>query len=90
MDFEWDAKKAASNLEKHGVSFEEAATVLDDPLAFQRQDDIHDERAVVIGTSYRNRLLYTVVIEISDHTIRIISARLATKHEKKSYEEGWP
>lgn len=88
MDFTWDANKAASNLKKHGVSFDEAATAVVDEFAVSRRDHAHDERVVVVGMSNRSRLLFTVIIEVSEDATRIISARRATKRERKDYEEG--
>jgi uncharacterized DUF497 family protein len=88
MQFEWDEDKARSNLKKHGVSFEEASTVFGDPLALTIPDPLHSEeedRFVTLGESNRRRL---VVSTDRDDRIRIISARVATKREKKNYEEG--
>ena len=91
VKFEWDKDKAASNLKKHGVSFEEASTVFDDPLAniFDDEDHSADERReIIIGHSNQNRLLLTCFIERAENIIRIFSARLATKKEHKDYEEN--
>ena len=88
--FEWDENKAQSNLEKHGVSFEEAATVLGDPMSLTIPDPQHSEaedRFISMGESYRRRLIVVVHTDRSDR-IRIISARLATRQERKTYEEG--
>ena len=90
MQFEWDSAKAAENLAKHGVSFEEAATVFRDTLSRTGQDPDHsvgEERFVTFGLSTRGRLLVAGHAERGD-TIRIISARLATRGERKIYEEG--
>lgn len=88
MKFTWDPKKAASNLSKHGVSFEEAATVFDDPRALPAEDDSRGEaRLTVIGFSAAARLLFVVVVERAADTIRIISARSATKPERKRYAQ---
>ncbi len=93
MRFTWDSRKAISNVSKHGVAFEEATTVFADPLAIIVGDQKHAERSLIIGVSGASRTLVTVFIEI-DHDdegqdeIRIISARLATKHERRKYEEG--
>jgi uncharacterized protein len=84
--FTWDARKAAGNLRKHGVSFEEAATAFDDKLGAYYPDTLHEARFILIGYSRRQRLLYVVHAEVSDDFIRIISARKATKHEKSRYE----
>jgi len=90
MRFEWDPKKARSNLRKHGVSFREAARALSDPMAATGDDPDHslDEcRYVTFGVSNRGRLLIVSHTEEGD-TIRIISARRASKGERRIYEEG--
>ena len=90
MRIEWDTKKARSNLRKHRVSFEEAATALGDPLSATASDPDHSEaedRYITFGVSVRGRLLVVVHTE-ERKTIRIISARLASKGERKLYEEG--
>lgn len=84
----WDPNKARSNLKKHGVSFEEAASVLRDPLSVTIDDPLHsdeEERFVTIGRSNRNRPLI-VVHSDSEQTIRVISARVATRGERTKYE----
>lgn len=86
MRFEWDRKKAKANLAKHGVSFEEAATAFQDKLGAYYPDSRHEERFILIGYSHQHRLLYVVHAEVDEDTIRIISARKATKHEKAHYE----
>jgi uncharacterized protein len=86
--FTWDLKKAASNLKKDGVSFLEAASVFADPLAALIEDAVDPERAILIGQSNKRRVLLVVFIEKSEDTIRIISARRVTSHERKRYEEG--
>jgi uncharacterized DUF497 family protein len=83
--FEWDPKKAASNLRKHEVSFEEARTAFDDELGAYYPDSLDDARFILIGYSKRRRLLYVVHAEVMVDAIRIISARKATKHEKAHY-----
>ena len=86
--FEWDLKKAETNLKKHGVSFEEASTAFKDPLSLTIDDPLHssdEERLILIGMSYNNRMLVIVHTEIRDN-IRIISARKATKKERNYYE----
>ena len=88
MWFTWDPKKAASNLKKHGVSFVEAASVFADPLAAMLEDPLAPERAILVGQSEKGRVLLVVFIEQSEDMIRIISARRATSHERKRYEEG--
>lgn len=86
MRFTWDARKAASNLKKHGVSFPEASTAFDDELGAYYPDTVHDDRFILIGYSRRQRLLYVVHAEVRLDVIRIISARRATPHEKTHYE----
>ena len=88
MKFEWDARKDRANLEKHGVSFAEASTVFGDPLAASVPDPDHSEgeaRFVTMGYSSSNRLIVVSHSEEGD-TVRIISAREATSHERKAYE----
>ena len=88
MRFEWDDAKAAANLRKHGVSFDEAAEVFSDPYALVDKDTEHsydEERLFVIGYSAA-RLLFVVFAERRGYVIRIISARLPTPAERKSYE----
>ncbi len=88
--FEWDPQKAKSNLEKHGVSFEEASTAFQDTLSLTIDDPLHsidEERLILIGMSQENRILVVVHTERGDN-IRIISPRKATKEERKSYESN--
>lgn len=90
MKFEWDPRKAQSNLRKHKVSFAEAATALTDPMAATAADpdlSVTEERYVTFGVSTRGRLLVVAHTEERD-IIRIISARLAGKGDRKLYEEG--
>jgi uncharacterized protein len=84
--FQWDPKKAAANLKKHGVSFDEARTAFDDELGAYYPDGLHADRFILIGYSKLRRLLYVVYAEVRLDAIRIISARKATKHEKAHYE----
>jgi uncharacterized DUF497 family protein len=87
--FEFDPRKADNNLKKHGVSFREAMTVFDDPLAQTFPDDLHDQdelRSITIGLSSRQRLLFLSHLE-SESCIRMIGARLADKSEREVYEE---
>jgi uncharacterized DUF497 family protein len=89
MEFGWDAKKAASNLKKHRISFKEAATVFGDPLAATYNDPDHsldESRFITIGRSERGNLL---VVAHADrgNLLRIISARGATRAERELYEE---
>jgi uncharacterized protein len=89
MEFEWDQKKAALNHSKHGVSFDEAKTVFDDPLYidfFDPDHSNHDQRYIIIGESKENRLLIVSYTE-REEKIRLISAREATQKERKDYEE---
>ena len=86
--FTWHDEKASSNARKHGVTFVEAATVFADPLAIVVEDAVHEGRTIIIGQSMRPRLLFTVFVELADDHVRIISARRATAHERKKYEEG--
>ena len=90
LGFEWAPEKAGKNVEKHQVSFEEAATVFDDPMFITFIDDEHsidEERYITIGLSRRGRLLILAHADRKDH-IRIISARLATKKEEQFYAEA--
>jgi uncharacterized DUF497 family protein len=90
LQFEWDPAKAAENLERHGVSFEEAATIFRDTLSVTGPDPDHsvgEERFVTFGVSTSERLLIVGHTERGD-IIRIITARLATSGERKIYEEG--
>ena len=90
MRFQWDSAKAAANLDKHGISFEEASTVFRDPLSATDQDPDHsldEERFITFGVSTNGRLLVVAHVD-QDDTIRIISARSATPAERKIYEEG--
>ena len=89
LQFEWDPRKAATNLSKHGVSFEEAATVFGDPLGRFMADPRHsseEERLVLLGSSREERLLAVMFVDRRE-TIRIISARRATRRERRDYEE---
>ncbi|MEA3469952.1 MAG: BrnT family toxin [Thermodesulfobacteriota bacterium] len=87
--FEWDERKASDNKKKHQVSFEEASTVFSDILSLTIPDPLHSEeenRMVIIGQSEQRLLLVVVHVERGS-VIRLISARPATKHEGKFYEE---
>ncbi len=89
VQFEWDEDKAQSNIQKHGVTFEEAAEVFLDPF-YQTGDasvDDMEERDFIIGYTFLQRLLLAVYTERKDKT-RIISARAATRAERKVYEEA--
>ena len=87
MEIEWDSDKADSNLEKHGVRFEEAATALLDPMALAQEDAASEgePRWVLIGVSSQLRLLTVVYTLRSQDRIRLISARKATRKEAKHY-----
>jgi uncharacterized protein len=88
MQFEWDPEKAVRNHAKHGVTFAEAATAFGDPLSITIADPVHsrlEERFVLFGHSERGRLLAVAHVD-RDGTSRIISARLATRHERQQYE----
>ena len=91
MKVSWDPRKADSNLRKHGVAFDEAITVFSDPLAFIFDDLEHsaeEHREIIIGYSTLRRLLLVCFVEQVDDTIRIISARRATKQEVRDYEKN--
>jgi uncharacterized DUF497 family protein len=88
VQFEWDAQKAAENLAKHGVPFDEASTVFGDPLAGTILDPRHstdESRFVTIGLSTGQRLIVVVHADRDDR-VRIISARRATRRERRTYE----
>jgi uncharacterized protein len=89
-EFEWDPRKAAENLRKHGVSFEEASTVFADPLAMLRVDPDHsigEHRFLLLGMSTGGTLLVVSFGERPPRT-RLISARPASRRERRDYEEG--
>ena len=89
--FEWDANKAKRNIVKHGISFEEGSTVFGDTLSITIPDPLHsspgEERFVTIGQSVHGKIL-VVVHRDDNNTIRVISARPATRKERKGYEES--
>jgi len=90
LTFEWDQRKAAANLKKHGVSFSEAQTVFGDPLARIAADRSHsqeEQRWYLIGTSTRQRIIVVAYTE-RDERIRIITARKAEPSERKRYEKN--
>lgn len=90
MKFDWDENKADSNLSKHGIHFEEAKTIFDDPLYVDFYDPDHsdeEERYLMIGESSRGRLLIVSYTGKGD-SIRLISAREVTRSEREAYEEG--
>ena len=85
-DFEWDSAKARANEAKHGVTFEEATTVFDDPHAIDAPDRYDPDRFVIIGMSSFANVLF-VVHAIRGERIRIISARRASRAQRRIYEE---
>ncbi len=88
FQFKWSRDKAVKNFRKHGVSFEEAATIFRDARRLQMYDlehSVDEDREIVIGFSYRMRLLMVVIYEQDDDVIRIISARRATRGEGLRY-----
>jgi len=89
LQFEWDEKKAKINKRKHGITFEEATTAFADELSITIDDPLHSEdedRLILIGQSKGFKTLIVIHVE-KRKSIRIISARKATKHEQKFYEE---
>jgi len=89
LKFEWNPNKAKKNIEKHGVSFDEAATVFSDPLSITYDDPDHslgENRHIIIGMSHRDKLLFVSHLE-KDDIVRIISARQLTRKERKQYEQ---
>jgi uncharacterized DUF497 family protein len=90
VEFEWDSEKAQSNLDKHRLSFDEAATAFGDPLSLTIPDPDHsddEDRFVLLGQSYAGRMVVVIFTERGER-IRLISARLATPREKRAYEDG--
>ena len=90
MDFEWELTKARRNLAKHGVAFQEASTVFGDPFGTTVPDPDHsrsESRSVTIGISSQQRLLVVCHTDRGQRT-RLISAREATRHERRQYEES--
>ncbi|MCL5999587.1 MAG: BrnT family toxin [Chloroflexi bacterium] len=88
--FEWNNEKAQRNIAKHGVSFDEARTVFDNPFALIFDDEAHsngETREIIIGHSNQGRLILVSFAERRTR-IRIISARMATRREQKDYEEN--
>lgn len=88
FEFEWDEVKAASNEKKHGVTFSEASTVFADDAAIYVGDGGGAGRMWVIGMSITSRVLVVVYVDVRDDVVRIISARVATKSEKRQYAQG--
>lgn len=90
LSFEWDPAKARANARKHGVTFEEAATAFGDPLSLTIPDPgsrAFERRFALLGLSDHRRLLVVIHVERGS-TIRLVSARLATRAERRDYEEG--
>lgn len=90
LRFSWNSQKATGNLRKHRVSFDEAQTVFADERAVIFDDlahSTHEQREVIVGHSSHGRLLLVVFVERQD-TVRVISARRATRQERKDYEES--
>ena len=89
LTFEWDSRKARSNLAKHGVGFQEASTIFGDLLSLTIPDPEHslsEERYITVGRAFSGKLLVVVHTERGDN-IRIISARRASRRERKFYEK---
>ncbi len=91
MEFEWDPEKAAINEQKHGVTFKEAATIFGDPLTITFEDPDHsldeEQRYLTFGKSRFDRLLVVSHADRGDR-VRLISARLMARHERRIYEKG--
>jgi uncharacterized DUF497 family protein len=90
LGFEWNDRKAQTNLQKHGVDFVEAASVFSDPLARIFLDEGHSTgelREIIIGHSSRKRLLLVCFTEPKKERIRVISSRSATRREQRDYED---
>ena len=88
-DFEWDEQKARHNERKHGVTFQEAASVFLDDLSVPYDDPAHAERLILVGMSLEHHVLVVVFAErLGGDIVRIISARRATPRERRQYEEG--
>jgi uncharacterized DUF497 family protein len=89
MRFEWDPEKARRNLAKHGVSFDEASSAFADPLSLTIDDPDHSQgehRLLLLGETYSGKLVVAHLAD--DETVGIISARLAERHERRTYEDG--
>jgi uncharacterized DUF497 family protein len=90
LQFEWNGRKAQTNKKKHGVTFEEASTIFGDLLSITIADPVHsigEGRFITIGRSINEKLIVVVYTD-RDDIVRIISARKATKNEKRQYEQG--
>lgn len=90
---EWDPAKAVANIVKHGLSFSEAATAFFDPLAHIFPDERHsvlESREILVGYSEKGTLLVVSFLQMDDNRVRLVSARPATRREKKRHEEAQP
>lgn len=90
MRFEWDSDKAAANLEKHGLSFEEASTAFGDPLSRTVRDPLHsdeEDRFVIVGMTSTGRLVVVVHTDRGE-SVRLITARIATSAERRRHEQA--
>jgi uncharacterized DUF497 family protein len=89
VKLEWDPKKAKRNEKKHGVSFEEAATCFDDAHGcyFRNDSPSYEDRLILIAMSSRTRVLYVVHAEVGRDSIRIVSARKASRSQRRRYDE---
>jgi len=90
VKFTWDRGKAAANLRKHGVSFEEASGCFEDPKGcyLRNESPSHEDRLILIALSQEARLLFVVHAEVGRNSIRIVSARKASPAQRKLYELG--
>jgi uncharacterized DUF497 family protein len=91
LRFQWDARKAARNIARHGVTFDEAASAFGDPLAAIFDDDVHvgpERREILVGYSATSRVIIVAFVERTPGMVRIISAREATRTERRDHEEG--
>ena len=89
MNYEWDETKARTNMEKHGVDFADAAAVFSDTAALTVEDDyLYESRFITLGMDAFGRIISVVYTWRGEKTIRIISARKATRAERRQYEEG--
>jgi uncharacterized DUF497 family protein len=88
VEFDWDPQKARSNLRKHGVSFEEAASCFDDPRGcyFRNDAPSYEDRLILIAISKKSRLLFVVHAEVGRHSVRIVSARKASPSQRRIYD----
>jgi hypothetical protein len=90
MGFEWDEKKSRANLAKHGIDFRTASLAFDDPYALTMRDELHndgEDRFIMLGAVDTGAILFLVFTVRAEDSIRLISARAATRGEKLIYEE---